>query len=142
MVPLFVCLCVSRCTRCHCELCSEVCGYTIFVSVFFFFQAEDGIRDLTVTGVQTCALPISQSYPGVSGVYYVARQQATLTATPNSGQNFYEYINSPFWLPGGLSTNPKTFYVMDDGTAINTTAYFSPTSSPVYTMTSAPTPRL
>src|SRR2546430_10452397 len=28
-------------------------------SRFFFFQAEDGIRDLTVTGVQTCALPIS-----------------------------------------------------------------------------------
>src|SRR5256886_8806226 len=28
--------------------------------VFFFFQAEDGIRDLTVTGVQTCALPILQ----------------------------------------------------------------------------------
>src|SRR5205085_5935285 len=29
------------------------------VDVRFFFQAEDGIRDLTVTGVQTCALPIS-----------------------------------------------------------------------------------
>src|SRR2546430_3602286 len=29
-------------------------------SSFFFFQAEDGIRDLTVTGVQTCALPIYQ----------------------------------------------------------------------------------
>src|SRR2546427_4609188 len=28
------------------------------VFFFFFFQAEDGIRDLTVTGVQTCALPI------------------------------------------------------------------------------------
>src|SRR5216683_3372277 len=27
--------------------------------LFFFFQAEDGIRDLIVTGVQTCALPIS-----------------------------------------------------------------------------------
>src|SRR3989449_7096861 len=27
--------------------------------VFFFFQAEDGIRDVAVTGVQTCALPIS-----------------------------------------------------------------------------------
>src|SRR5256886_11561931 len=26
---------------------------------FFFFQAEDGIRDLTVTGVQTCAIPLS-----------------------------------------------------------------------------------
>src|SRR3712207_8513180 len=29
--------------------------------LFFFFQAEDGIRDIGVTGVQTCALPI---YPG------------------------------------------------------------------------------
>src|SRR5688572_31467181 len=29
-----------------------------FSFFFFFFQAEDGIRDLTVTGVQTCALPI------------------------------------------------------------------------------------
>src|SRR5256884_4047785 len=31
------------------------------VSVFFFFQAEDGIRDVAVTGVQTCALPICQA---------------------------------------------------------------------------------
>src|SRR2546430_5489018 len=30
----------------------------VFFFIFFFFQAEDGIRDLTVTGVQTCALPI------------------------------------------------------------------------------------
>src|SRR5437016_12414043 len=30
----------------------------------FFFQAEDGIRDWSVTGVQTCALPISQKSPG------------------------------------------------------------------------------
>src|SRR2546429_4622087 len=29
------------------------------MSIFFFFQAEDGIRDVAVTGVQTCALPIS-----------------------------------------------------------------------------------
>src|SRR5207248_8839266 len=29
----------------------------------FFFQAEDGIRDRTVTGVQTCALPISAAIP-------------------------------------------------------------------------------
>src|SRR5256886_13481416 len=32
--------------------------YLILYLFFFFFQAEDGIRDLTVTGVQTCALPI------------------------------------------------------------------------------------
>src|SRR3989337_2662617 len=31
----------------------------MLVFFFFFFQAEDGIRDATVTGVQTCALPIS-----------------------------------------------------------------------------------
>src|SRR2546430_528337 len=34
-------------------------GDTTIVFIFFF-QAEDGIRDLTVTGVQTCALPISR----------------------------------------------------------------------------------
>src|SRR2546430_16552493 len=31
----------------------------MYECIIFFFQAEDGIRDLTVTGVQTCALPIS-----------------------------------------------------------------------------------
>src|SRR5256714_14810555 len=31
----------------------------MFTVYFFFFQAEDGIRDKLVTGVQTCALPIS-----------------------------------------------------------------------------------
>src|SRR5207253_8704560 len=31
----------------------------MFIFFFFFFQAEDGIRDGHVTGVQTCALPIS-----------------------------------------------------------------------------------
>src|SRR5690606_9419691 len=35
-----------------------VCTTFSVVCVFFFFQAEDGIRDFHVTGVQTCALPI------------------------------------------------------------------------------------
>src|SRR5690606_40382527 len=37
----------------------------------FFFQAEDGIRDFHVTGVQTCALPIydQTSYKAVAGLY-------------------------------------------------------------------------
>src|SRR5258707_10843760 len=43
-------------------------GFRVFV-FFFFFQAEDGIRDIGVTGVQTCALPICGGlrpdlYPG------------------------------------------------------------------------------
>src|SRR5256885_11039610 len=33
------------------------------ISFFFFYQAEDGIRDYKVTGVQTCALPISEARP-------------------------------------------------------------------------------
>src|SRR5436190_14176554 len=33
--------------------------FSFFAFFFFFFQAEDGIRDHCVTGVQTCALPIS-----------------------------------------------------------------------------------
>src|SRR5262249_56675215 len=32
--------------------------FLVCIFVFFFFQAEDGIRDWSVTGVQTCALPI------------------------------------------------------------------------------------
>src|SRR2546422_1139122 len=31
---------------------------SLILYIFFFFQAEDGIRDVAVTGVQTCALPI------------------------------------------------------------------------------------
>src|SRR2546426_3030951 len=36
---------------------------------FFFFQAEDGIRDYKVTGVQTCALPISAFSPEANLVF-------------------------------------------------------------------------
>src|SRR6266446_7709899 len=42
-----------------------------FLFFFFFFQAEDGIRDYKVTGVQTCALPI---FGGPSGSVVPARQ--------------------------------------------------------------------
>src|SRR5262249_57081626 len=49
----------------------------------FFFQAEDGIRDWSVTGVQTCALPISlvlARCQGTSGLR--ARTRATASAAP------------------------------------------------------------
>src|SRR3712207_8789185 len=40
--------------------------YSVLIGqmLFFFFQAEDGIRDIGVTGVQTCALPISITSAG------------------------------------------------------------------------------
>src|SRR3989449_3637222 len=44
---------------------------------FFFFQAEDGIRDVAVTGVQTCALPIS-TLPGQPVQIVVAPESVAL----------------------------------------------------------------
>src|SRR5256885_10436353 len=42
----------------YCTLCAGRTRLDVRVAHFFFFQAEDGIRDYKVTGVQTCALPI------------------------------------------------------------------------------------
>src|SRR5690606_40667153 len=39
-----------------------LCVSSVCVMFIFFFQAEDGIRDFHVTGVQTCALPISNDF--------------------------------------------------------------------------------
>ena len=80
--------------------------------------------------------PAPQSYSGSSLLFYTARQQVTLTATPTTGQNFYEFNNGPFWLPGGLGANPKTFYVPDTGLTVNSTVEFSP--DPVYTVNVSP----
>src|SRR5699024_12045404 len=44
----------------------SVHGYH-YSNLVFFFQAEDGIRDRNVTGVQTCALPIWADHPGAVG---------------------------------------------------------------------------
>src|SRR2546430_10754682 len=62
---IFICFLISPVVNCSYSFC--ICIFLIFknslfyscmILFFFFFQAEDGIRDLTVTGVQTCALPI------------------------------------------------------------------------------------
>src|SRR5207248_5555395 len=50
--------CRTRRIPCHSQA-REVAEHS-----HFFFQAEDGIRDRTVTGVQTCALPISDAHGG------------------------------------------------------------------------------
>src|SRR6266498_4450509 len=56
--------------------------------VFFFFQAEDGIRDADVTGVQTCALPI---YPEdrVQAVSYCG-DTYRVTTTDGKTRDFWE----------------------------------------------------
>src|SRR5256885_4208926 len=64
-----VAICRLRGTRqCFSFSCLCIYAYTsladAFDCFFFFFQAEDGIRDYKVTGVQTCALPISWTSMG------------------------------------------------------------------------------
>src|SRR3712207_7074579 len=54
----------------------------MFVAVFFFFQAEDGIRDIGVTGVQTCALPISWN----GGTAVVGTGEARLRPSRETGR--------------------------------------------------------
>src|SRR5690349_23319105 len=69
---------------------------------FFFFQAEDGIRDLYVTGVQTCALPICLSVLGCTAsrpsnelVFAIERPPITLDprfAMDTASENAIELI--------------------------------------------------
>src|SRR5258708_24446883 len=78
--------------------------------VFFFFQAEDGIRDDLVTGVQTCALPIScASTSGASGqpnqaLSPLARTpMATAGLTQSAPECQVWNMCQPPW-PGGVFT--------------------------------------
>src|SRR5437773_3725381 len=52
---------------------------------FFFFQAEDGIRDRDVTGVQTCALPISPRGTGPGSRSAAARPPRRARTRPAGG---------------------------------------------------------
>src|SRR5438093_6509923 len=73
-----------------CQLVHSIMSMYDFV--FFFFQAEDGIRDWSVTGVQTCALPIYTSGRASTGRGFAAAtrrlsapSQAKRTAIPLFG---------------------------------------------------------
>src|SRR2546430_11560571 len=66
---------------------NDECYLSARLNVTFFFQAEDGIRDLTVTGVQTCALPIAwfaTTYPDLTGrtVAYFCAEFGLHTSVP------------------------------------------------------------
>src|SRR2546429_5786611 len=54
-------------------------------SVFLFFQAEDGIRDVAVTGVQTCALPISVAICQPAP-FWPVRQRCSMMPSSRSAQ--------------------------------------------------------
>src|SRR3712207_8871544 len=75
----------------------------MLVDVIFFFQAEDGIRDIGVTGVQTCALPI----------YELVRQmRASLVVLGPLAARFGEAEVSA---PGGCNLGLRKFNFHVDG---------------------------
>src|SRR5438105_11948872 len=61
----------------------SLCSFCFF---FFFFQAEDGIRDPLVTGVQTCALPISGLAPARQEEEGSGTAEATLDRASRAGR--------------------------------------------------------
>ena len=81
------------------------------------------------TGSMT-AMPAAQSYPGLTGLYYVARQPVTLQGTPNAGQNFYAWFGVPLY---SFSGNPQTFRWDIDVAEVSAQAGFS--DQPLYTFT-------
>src|SRR5204862_4257687 len=75
-------------------------GRTYAFPGYFFFQAEDGIRDLYVTGVQTCALPILANRPLLSRPFRTGDALSVLFCsdimrTFHSGRHWA--INAPFY---------------------------------------------
>src|SRR5688500_8448633 len=73
-------------------ICSDLMMLTMNEVVFFFFLAEDGIRDYKVTGVQTCALPISigDGETRIAGFGRSADTEATIAAVRALGVRVYE----------------------------------------------------
>src|SRR2546429_5535556 len=64
---------------------------------FFFFQAEDGIRDVAVTGVQTCALPISYLFvsgdPAASSTASETKFSLAISSSPSACRAVSSRIN-------------------------------------------------
>src|SRR3989440_3717576 len=96
---------VLLCRSINLLLCNFVVSMCLFLDTiifvfffFFFFQAEDGIRDLIVTGVQTCALPISG--PGSAGY------RVTVSSTTDVGGSASTVVPVYTFYPNGTIGYP------------------------------------
>src|SRR5256885_10392094 len=84
---------------------------TMTCAAIFFFQAEDGIRDYKVTGVQTCALPILDRYgvsPFPAGILRVrVRGMADQPGGSHSPGGRPARHELPGWPAGGSDVGPE-----------------------------------
>src|SRR2546430_6966524 len=101
---------------------------------FFFFQAEDGIRDLTVTGVQTCALPISPCCPGQRWRWTAAHGRGSPRAPPPIGRSeeHTSELQSQSNLVCRLLLEKKTTYTIDTRPASGVLLCAYSTQKPTY----------
>src|SRR5438309_3085083 len=85
--------------------------WCIFLLFYFFFQAEDGIRDGTVTGVQTCALPIS---PSVSSQHRDGCQDNPQQSPPATHSG-YRGFSPEFPMPAGAAPQSMKIFPLLKG---------------------------
>src|SRR5207244_5839435 len=82
---------------------------TMSTIICFFFQAEDGIRDDLVTGVQTCALPISVSRDDLvdflAGLYRQRLESKSVARHLVSLRNFFRFAQIQELIPEDPSAN-------------------------------------
>src|SRR2546429_3768104 len=77
--------------------------------IYFFFQAEDGIRDVAVTGVQTCALPIY-------GLPHSPLGRIAVRVAPRDSNRVYALIETGDGVPmDGKPTQSGQLWRSDDG---------------------------
>src|SRR5690606_39753677 len=123
----------------------SLCLVQLSVYKFFFFQAEDGIRDFHVTGVQTCALPISSSIADRNPLQsYGAYAHSVMPLSSCSAITTYTFLRRPLRESGTSrqtrSTTSSTRQIAtscSDGYAggpcsTTTSAWVTRWSTPVY----------
>src|SRR2546425_2855462 len=108
---------------------------------FFFFQAEDGIRDKLVTGVQTCALPICGSAGGTKSVSVSGGPSTYAAAVSGMTSSGTVIASIAAGVAQDAAGNPNTASTSTDNSVMfnlpdttPTIASFTPTSGPVGTV--------
>src|SRR2546422_6059710 len=120
----------------------------------FFFQAEDGIRDVAVTGVQTCALPISRRDGGGATVQFRVRDTGIGISPEQLGTIFQEFTQADASMTRryggtglGLAISRRFVALMGGELAVTSEGghgsefSFAPTFPPQAAQANAPAPR-
>src|SRR5258708_8404198 len=95
--------------------CSISSDLFVVMVLFFFFQAEDGIRDDLVTGVQTCALPILERFVATASerLLYTLMFALPLVGWGMLSAGHYPIVMyGPLHLPPILPANPALYAVL------------------------------